>query len=75
MFLQQEHDTSDDGVTSGRSVGLFITTHTRADHNLYVSCLFYHFQNPVGQQANEQQVNWVLKQHILYVSATTEPSH
>lgn len=75
IFLQQERDTSDDGVTSHRLVGLFITTHTRADHILYVSFLFYHFQNPVGQPLNEQQVNWVLKQHILCVSAATERSH
>lgn len=75
IFLQQERDTSDDGVTSGRFVGLFITTHTRADHILYVSFLFYHFQNPVGQPLTEQQVNWVLKQHILCVSAATERSH
>lgn len=36
IFLQQEHDTSDDGVTSGRFVGLFIT-HTRELIIFYMS--------------------------------------
>lgn len=37
--------------------------------------MFYRFQNPVGQPLNEQQVQCVMKQQILCVSAATERSH